>query len=69
MEGKSYLRAAAVRARYGDISDMTLWRWLNSPKSTFPRPIYFGRHRFWGVEDLDVYDRACAARYAGCKVA
>jgi predicted DNA-binding transcriptional regulator AlpA len=66
---KRYLRAGAVRARYGDISDMTLWRWLNASQSEFPKPRYFGRHRFWDEADLDAYDRACAARCAGSKAA
>jgi len=66
---KRYLRAAAVRARYGDITDMTLWRWLNSPGSKFPKPRYFGRGRFWDEVDLDAYDRECSVRCAGGEAA
>jgi predicted DNA-binding transcriptional regulator AlpA len=64
-QSKRYLRAAAVRKRYGNISDMTLWRWLNTPQSEFPQPRYFGRRRFWEEAELDAYDRQCAARCAG----
>jgi predicted DNA-binding transcriptional regulator AlpA len=62
---KRYLKAAKVCERYGDISDMTLWRWLKAPGSKFPKPIYVGRHRFWDEAELDAHDRHCAARCAG----
>jgi hypothetical protein len=62
--GKCFLRAAAVRKRYGGISDMTLWRWINSPTSGFPQPKYIERRRFWDEALLDDYDRQCAARCA-----
>jgi predicted DNA-binding transcriptional regulator AlpA len=39
------LQASAVRTLCGDISDMTLWRWLAT--RNFPKPIYIGRRRFW----------------------
>ncbi|MEY4965082.1 MAG: hypothetical protein RL274_665, partial [Pseudomonadota bacterium] len=28
-----------VRARYGGISDMTLYRWLKNPNIGFPKPL------------------------------
>lgn len=46
------IQAAAVRALCGDISDMSLWRWLNDPKLDFPRPIYIGGRRFWRESDV-----------------
>jgi hypothetical protein len=67
--GKRFLRAAAVRKRYGDITDMTLWRWLNSPTSNFPQPKYIKRRRFWDEAVLDDYDRQCAVRCAGSEAA
>ena len=40
------LRAAAVRERYGDWSEMTLWRKIR--KSGFPAPtVYIDRVRYW----------------------
>lgn len=45
------IQAAAVRALCGDVSDMWLWRRLNSDPS-FPRPIYIGRRRFWREADV-----------------
>lgn len=41
------ITANQVRHLCGDVSDMTLWRWLAAPGSTFPKPIYIGRRRYW----------------------
>ena len=49
--GSQYLTAAQVRARFGNISDMSLWRWINSSQLNFPKPIYINRRRFFR-EDL-----------------
>ena len=44
------ITAAQTRALCGDISDMTLWRWLN--ERGFPKPIYIARRRFWREADV-----------------
>jgi predicted DNA-binding transcriptional regulator AlpA len=46
------IKAASVRQLCGDISDMTLWRWMDNPELDFPRPIYIGRRRFWREADI-----------------
>lgn len=63
--GQVYLTASQVRERYGDIADMTLWRWLRDPDLGFPQPEYRRRRRYWLAADLDAYDaRIRAARPA-----
>ena len=47
------ISAAAVRDALGGVSDMTLWRWLDDPAMTFPRPVYIGRRRFWRETDIE----------------
>lgn len=42
--------AAATRALCGDISDMTLWRWLN--ERDFPQPVQIARRRYWKESDI-----------------
>jgi predicted DNA-binding transcriptional regulator AlpA len=54
-QSKKYQRARQVRARYGGISDMTLWRWIRN--HGFPEPEYINNQRFWDEEQLDEYDR------------
>ena len=44
------IQAATVRALCGDISDMTLWRWIN--ERDFPKPIYIARRRYWRESDV-----------------
>ena len=46
------LTAAAGRDALGGVSDMTLWRWLNDPALSFPRPIYIARRRYWREADV-----------------
>lgn len=43
---------ADVRTMFGDISDMTLWRWLKDADLQFPKPIYVQRRRFWREAEL-----------------
>lgn len=56
-----YSNAAQVRARYGDVSDM--WIFRRTRDDGFPAPIYFGgKNRFWDDAALDAWDaRAIAA--------
>jgi predicted DNA-binding transcriptional regulator AlpA len=52
-----YLTAAQVRARYGGISDMTLWRWLRNTELGFPKPRRINRLRYWKTNDLAEWER------------
>ncbi|ESW69072.1 DNA-binding protein [Mesorhizobium sp. C277A] len=53
---KQYRTSREVRARYGDASEMSLWRWLRDPKLDFPKPLIIQRRRFWTDEQLDEFD-------------
>lgn len=55
------LSSKQVRRRYGDCSDMALWRWLHDDELRFPKPLYIRRRRFWQSEELDAFDVARAA--------
>jgi len=45
--------STTLRKTLGDISDMTLWRWLKNPGINFPRPIMISRRRYWKKLDID----------------
>ena len=45
-EATTYLNAAQVRTRYGGVSDMALWRWLQDDALGFPKPFRINRRRF-----------------------
>lgn len=53
----SHVTARNVRARYGDISDMTLWRWLADKEIRFPQPLRINRRRYWRLADLEDWER------------
>jgi predicted DNA-binding transcriptional regulator AlpA len=59
------LPSAAVRRICGDISDMSLWRWLHDPKLAFPQPIMIQRRRYWREADVQAWiDQRTSKPYA-----
>jgi predicted DNA-binding transcriptional regulator AlpA len=56
-----FLNSRQVRQRYGDASDMWLWRRLNDD-SGFPRPLDICGRRFWRLADLVAWERERASR-------
>jgi predicted DNA-binding transcriptional regulator AlpA len=59
----AYLTAPQTCERYGGRSHMWLTRML-SRDPTFPRPVYFGRLRFFKIVELQQWERARAAARA-----
>ena len=57
-EATTYLNAGQVRTRYGGVSDMALWRWLQDDDLGFPKPLRINRRRFWKASDLTAWERA-----------
>jgi hypothetical protein len=56
--GEVYLTAPQVRQRYGNKSDMWLWRMLRE-EPQFPRPIVIRRNRYFRLRELVAYEAAC----------
>jgi hypothetical protein len=55
-----FLTAAQTRRRYGDASDMWLWRRLHDD-SGFPQPILINKRRFWRLSELIAWEKETAA--------
>ena len=55
-----YLTANQVRARFGGISDMSLWRWLNNEQLGFPRPLVINRRRFFRLDQIEAFEQRAA---------
>ena len=53
---RRYLNSKRVRARYGDVSDMSLWRWLHDAEMNFPKPMLINGRRYWDEHELDAFD-------------
>jgi predicted DNA-binding transcriptional regulator AlpA len=51
-----FLTSKQTRSRYGDSSDMWLWRLLNDEKSGFPKPLMIRGRRFWRLSDLVAWE-------------
>jgi predicted DNA-binding transcriptional regulator AlpA len=61
-ENNVFLSARQVRGRYGNRSDMALWRWLRDEKLNFPKPIYINQFRYWKLTDLIAWERTRPSR-------
>jgi predicted DNA-binding transcriptional regulator AlpA len=53
-----FLTAPQVRQRYGNKSDMWLWRVLRE-EPEFPKPIVIRKQRYFRLCDLIAYEDAC----------
>lgn len=52
-DDETLLTAKQICARFGGISQMTLWRWLGSDVVRFPKPILcVNKRRFWSTESI-----------------
>jgi len=56
------LRKPAVAERYGDIDVRTVDRWVVDPALDFPRPMYINNVAYWDEDELNDWDRHCAAK-------
>jgi len=52
------ISAATVRDLCGGVSDMSIWRWLNDPDMSFPKPIYIQKRRYWREAELGAWIEA-----------
>ncbi|WP_263738756.1 helix-turn-helix transcriptional regulator [Albidovulum litorale] len=50
--GEERITASVVRELCGDVSDMTLWRWLHDESLKFPKPTYLRNRRYWRKADV-----------------
>jgi predicted DNA-binding transcriptional regulator AlpA len=56
-----YLTSKQVCLRFGGISDMSLWRWLQNPELGFPPPMRIATRRYWRLADLEAWEQSRAA--------
>jgi hypothetical protein len=65
-EATKLLSARQVAARYGDISERSLHRWILT--GALPEPTWINRRRYWPVDALDTHDAARAPSSAAGKI-
>jgi hypothetical protein len=61
---KKYVTVAMLRARYADVSAMWVERRLKDDPS-FPRPIFFGRLRFFDLSEIERWEQAQILKSSG----
>jgi hypothetical protein len=62
---KHLLPTKDVRAMFGGVSTMTLWRWLQDEPLGFPRPTLIRNRRYWDADEIEEFrNRMVAAGIA-----
>lgn len=64
MDEKHYITRKALRARYGGISEMTLWRWERDDKLGFPKPTDINGRKYYALVEIEVWERQRALAVA-----
>ena len=57
-QSEIFLASRQVRERYGNASDMWLWRRERDKSSGFPAPIRINGRRFWRLSDLVAWEHS-----------
>jgi hypothetical protein len=54
-----------LRARFGGISEMTVFRWERNPNLNFPKAVRINNRRYWRLADVEFWElaRAAAVRF------
>jgi hypothetical protein len=63
---KVLLNARQVKQRYGGLSDMGLWRWINNERLLFPKPLVVNARRYWWQHDLERWERSRSTSNSQC---
>lgn len=50
MQTDSLVTSKTVKHRFGDVSDMTLWRWVKDGK--LPQPIKINKRNYWAESTI-----------------
>jgi predicted DNA-binding transcriptional regulator AlpA len=58
---KQYIIRRKLRARFGDISEMTLWRWERDKRLEFPRAVTINGRKYYDLAEIEAWERARAA--------
>lgn len=58
VEAVRLIPSSEVRRVCGDISDMTLYRYLRRPELQFPQPVYIASRRFWREAEVIAWIRS-----------
>ena len=61
---ETLMTASQVRAHFGGISSMTLWRWANDEAMGFPPALKLRGRNYWRRSDIAAFEARHVAREA-----
>lgn len=68
-QDKQFLTKPNLARRWQKTS-RTIDRWLENPAEGFPVPVIIGGRKHWDLDDIEAFERACAATsHAGTREA
>lgn len=47
------INSSQCRERLGNVSNMTIWRWLRDERLRFPKPRLIRRRRYWSLKEIE----------------
>jgi predicted DNA-binding transcriptional regulator AlpA len=60
--------ARKVRSQLGDISDVSLWRWIRNPTLKFPKPTKISGRLYFRADEIDAWIEAQAESHAQARL-
>ena len=61
MSEKKYITQKRLKARYADVSDMTIWRWEHNATLGFPKAININGRKYFLLEEVEAWERKRAS--------
>jgi predicted DNA-binding transcriptional regulator AlpA len=46
-----------LRERFGNISEMTLWRWARDEAFELPKPLIINRRKYYSLTEIEEWER------------
>ena len=53
LDDDALLNSGQVKARFGNVSDMCIWRWMRDERVNFPQPLKINNRNYWRLGDLN----------------
>jgi predicted DNA-binding transcriptional regulator AlpA len=61
MSETRYITRKQLKARYGGVSDMTIWRWEHDPELGFPTAVEINGRKYFDLALVEEWERRRAA--------
>ena len=59
---KQYISRRKLRSRFGEISEMTIWRWERDEKLGFPKALTINGRRYYDIAEIEGWEHKRAAQ-------